>query len=396
MEEPREVAIRRVLWWEIFPWLRLVRAAIVALSLRVLAIAIAGLLLVEAGRQVLEYAFPYREPLPAVPRGVPLSLRAGDLSLAQPVENRVGTSRASSSRTRESASLLAEVARQPRLVPIFGVWHDLASCYTYFLQITYVPDPPGMPRAIREERAWTDWFKRLLHLIWVFAVWTLCGGAILRFSALAMARGEGHSRGGLLRFALSHWPAAMACVLGGWVAIYAFGWISAGVCLVASWLGTRVLPLGWAWVITVIPGALLTLVVVLVVLGWPLMLAAIMIDNQDGYGAVGAAGSYLFRRPFHFLFYAGVAAVIGAAVAVVVALLVEWCIGLTLWSAELVLPRVSFGELLSNASLARWHDVFRHLTSAYLYAQFWTSTAVAYVLLRYNVDQTELDELYDE
>ncbi|MBC7352232.1 MAG: hypothetical protein H5U08_07725 [Thermogutta sp.] len=396
MEEPREVAIRRVLWWEIFPWLRLVRAAIVALSLRVLVLAIAGLLLVEAGRQALEYAFPHREPLPALPRGVPLSLGGVDLSLAQPVQNRVGTSRSSSSRARESASLLTELARQPRLVPVFGVWADLASCYTYFLQITYVPDRPGMPRAIRLERSWPDWIKRLCYLIWVFAVWTLCGGVIVRFAALAALRGEGHSRRGMVRFAVRRWPAAMACVLGGWVAIYAFGWISAVICLVASWFGTHVLPLGWAWVITVIPGALLTLVVVLVVLGWPLMLAAIMIDNQDGYGAVGAAGSYLFRRPFHFLFYAFVAAVIGAVVAAVVALFVEWCMGLTLWSAGLVLPRVSFGELLSSASLAQWHDVFRHLTSAYLYAQFWTSTAVAYVLLRYNVDQTELDELHDE
>lgn len=396
MEEPREVAIRRVLWWEVFPWLRLVRAAVVACTPRVLVIAIAGLLLVEAGRQVLEYAFPNREPLPALPRGVPLSLGGGDLSLAQPVQTRVGTSRSSSSRTRESASLLAEFARRPRLVPVFGVWADLASCYTYFLQITYVPDRPGMPRAIPQERSWVDWIKRLFYLIWVFAVWALCGGAILRFATLASLRGEGYSRGRWFRFALARWPAGMACVLGGWVAIYGFGWISAVMCLVADWFGTHVLPLGWAWVITVIPAAILTLVVVLVVLGWPLMLAAIMIDNQDGYGAVGAAGSYLFRRPFHFLFYAGVAAVIGAAVAVVVALLVEWCIGLTLWSAELVLPRVSFGELLANSSLAQWHDVFRRLTSAYLYGHFWTSTAVAYVLLRHDVDETEFDELYDE
>ncbi|WP_347243786.1 hypothetical protein [Thermogutta sp.] len=396
MEEPREGVIRQVRWGEVFPWLRLVRAAIAACSLRVLFVAIIGLLLVEGGRQILEYAFPYREPLPALPRGIPLRLGAADLGLTQSAQSQFGVSGSSSSRAGKSVLLLSEVAQQPRLVPIFGVWHDLASCYTYFLRITYVPDPPGRPRAIREERSWTDWIKRLLHLIWVFAVWTLCGGVILRFSALAVARGEGHSLGGLLRFALPRWPAAMACIFGGWLAIYSFGWISAVVCLAANWIGTHVLPLGWAWVSTLIPGVLLTLVVVLVVFGWPLMLAAIMIDNQDGYGAVGAAGSYLLRRPFYFFFYAAVAAVLGAVVAAVVMLLVEWCIELTLWSAELVLPRVSFGELLTNPSLAQWHDVFRRLTSAYLYAHFWTSTAVIYVLLRHNVDQTEFDELYDE
>lgn len=384
MEEPRSVVVRRVDWGELFPWLRLVRAAVVALGGRVWITVIAALLVTEGGRLAIEGLVRTGEPLPALPQ-------AGGIVFGKAA--RVLREQTSVSRFGHGAALgFREAWPEPgkgervqtRPIPVVGVWGDFAQGFLYFV---------GVPST---ERTWLNWGKRLVYLVWVLAVWTLAGGIILRLTALRIARGESPGLGELLRFVRRRWGAGLACTLGGWVAILICSGICGGIGLAAWWLGHRLLPLWLLWPLSFLPGVLLTVVVILVALGWPLMLASVVIDGQDGYGAVGAAGSYIFRRPFHVIWYVLVAGLVGGAFALLLEVFIEGLIPLLLWSVGRSVPISVFDELVRDPNVEWWNEILRQLVWVYLYGQFWTSVAIVYMLLRRDVDDTDLGELAEE
>lgn len=384
MEESRSVVVRRVEWRELFPWLRLLRAAVVALGMRVWVTVIAALLVTEGGRLAIESLVNTGEPLPSLAQG-PISVPQGmGTVLREWLSIRRGVRAAVLGEGKDRFEPVRADERETPPVPVVGVWCDLARGYLYFV---------GAPSA---ERTWLNWLKWLLYLVWVLVVWTLAGGLILRLTALRIARGESPGFAELLRFVRQRWGTGLACTLGGWVALLICSAICGGIGYAVWWLGHHFLPLWLVWPLSFLPAGVLIVAIILVAIGWPLMLACIVIDSQDGYGAVGATGSYIFRRPFHLLWYILVAGAVGAAFALLIEVLIEGMVFQLLWSVGRSLPMSDFKDLVGDPNIESWNGILGRLVGVYLYGQFWSSMAVIYTLLRREVDDTDLDELAEE
>ena len=159
----------------------------------------------------------------------------------------------------------------------------------------------------------------------------------------------------------------------------------------------------WCGVLAI--GALLTLIFFGLLFGWPLMWPAISAEVQgDAFEAVQRSFSYTFERPFHYLFYASVAAVSGGLGWIAVDLLCETIIAASLWSVSYCagMERLrEITELSQEGSLGAtciwfWVSLLRCIKIAYGFAFFWCAASAIYLTLRQNVDATEFDEVYVE
>src|SRR5581483_1440638 len=89
------------------------------------------------------------------------------------------------------------------------------------------------------------------------------------------------------------------------------------------------------WPIILIVGLLMVILLIGVLFGWPLMWPTISVESPgDSFDALSRAYSYVLQRPFHYLFYAIVASILGAlgalfvgSVAGAVNYLANWAVG---------------------------------------------------------------------
>ena len=68
---------------------------------------------------------------------------------------------------------------------------------------------------------------------------------------------------------------------------------------------------GLLWPLALVAGLLMTLLLLGLLFGWPLMWATISAEGTDSFDALSRSYAYVFQRPLHYLFYIMVAAVIG-------------------------------------------------------------------------------------
>ena len=168
--------------------------------------------------------------------------------------------------------------------------------------------------------AWSSWsrFGSLVHtvttVIWMVLVWGFLGGAITRIAAVQIARDEKIGLVDAILFArnkcVSYVAAPvfpliivmallMGCMLGGWV-------------VRIPWIGTV---LGGAlWGLPLIAGFVMTIILLGLSMGWPLMLPAISAEGSDSFDALSRSYSYVFQKPWKFIFYTSVAIIYGALV----------------------------------------------------------------------------------
>jgi len=154
-----------------------------------------------------------------------------------------------------------------------------------------------------------------------------------------------------------------------------------------------------------------TMVVVLLGLyvGWPLMWATISAEGTDAFDALSRSYSYAFQRPLHYLFYTFVAAAIGTLGWFLFDHASEAVIHLASWGAAWTAgwSRISeITETVGDGTAAQaaapvgtrligwWIALVRTIATAFTYSYFWSSMTAIYLLLRHDVDRTEMDELH--
>ncbi len=261
--------------------------------------------------------------------------------------------------------------------------------------------------------------------MWLLAVWSFFGGAITRIAAVELAKDERIEFGEATRFAAAHrwsyfWaPLSVAaaaavfaiCIVAvGWVCDATWGWMGLGKILLI--LGLPLALLG---------GLLILLLAIGGLLGCGLMFPAVSAEGTDAFDAVSRAFSYVFSRPWRFLWYHLVAIAYAVPSCLFVFLFTRGFIRLTLGLGRAGMPHAAepghFGEVLASLTpglgggLDPVQGVGQGLTvclvsamlyllvgmaCAYAVSYWWTAKTIIYFLLRKAVDGTEMKEVYEE
>jgi hypothetical protein len=237
--------------------------------------------------------------------------------------------------------------------------------------------------------------------LWATAVWALFGAAICRSAAVQLAADEQIGWGSALRYAWQKWPSYFAAPL------LPVG----GVLLVAI----PVLVLGWImrtdvglvlgailWPLVLVAGFIMTLLLLGVLFGWPLMWGAISAEGTDSFDALSRSYAYTFQRPLHYLFYTAVAAIIGWLGWLLVREFAAGVIWMGYWAAGWGSGAERITSIMGpdgvggfGAGLVHfWAACVKLLAVGYLFSYFWTASAAIYLLLRRDVDHTEMDEVF--
>jgi phosphate/sulfate permease len=139
--------------------------------------------------------------------------------------------------------------------------------------------------------------------------------------------------------------------------------------------------------------------------GWPLMWPTISTEGTDCFDALSRAYAYVFQRPLHYLFYAVVAALFGAVCWLLVGLfanaVVELTFLMTSWvcgAERIAMVRQHAADLGSvggfGSILIHWFvGCVQLLAVGFLFSYFWAAATAVYLLLRRDVDATEMDEV---
>jgi hypothetical protein len=155
-------------------------------------------------------------------------------------------------------------------------------------------------------------FYFLCVMLWTLATWALFGGAITRIAAVQVARGEKIGLREALRFTLKRilsylmaplFPLAFVFVLLIFMVLFGFIHMIPGF---SDFIWD-----GLLWWLMLICGLVMAVTLVGLV-GWPLMSATISTEGTDSWEAVSRSYSYVYQKPWHYIWYSLVAIVYGA------------------------------------------------------------------------------------
>jgi hypothetical protein len=290
----------------------------------------------------------------------------------------------------------------------------------------------------------------LLVILATVATWAFFGGALTRMAVVQIARKEKIGLGEALRFAVAHYRsyffASLAPLLG--VAAILVLLVLFGVIHLIAVVGE--LWVGLLWPVVVVLGLAMAVVLVGLV-GWPLIQVTISAEGSDSFDALSRSYSYVYQKPWHYLWYCLVALGYGAVVVFFVGFMGSLMVYLgkvgvseTPFSGPKYLDRdpsylfvyapTSFGwrELLLQggtveggqtlvdngvilesarsdyiATFTWYNKIGLFLVSVWIYlvflmivgfgySYFWSASTIMYLLMRRKVDDTEMDEVYLE
>ncbi len=244
--------LRAVAWQELFPVLRLLSAARMALNVRLLVLAALALVGTTAGWRVLGDLFANTDNLTLQ--------NEMDLNGAWPWEGRI-------------------VALQPGDLLSLETWEHGSPLVRGW---TAIGDP--FKKFYRAETTLTQWTYWLCCALWSLAVWAFFGGAITRIAAVSLARQENVS-----------WRK-----VGGFVRPRWFSYVAAPLMpILLTFMGAAVLALvglmmqkdfgllvaGIVWPLVLVGGFIMAFLLIGLYFCWPLMWAAISTEGTDAFGA---------------------------------------------------------------------------------------------------------------
>jgi hypothetical protein len=382
--------VREVSWHDLFPWLLLLRTCRLAAEFRRLVLASVGIVLTGLGWAAIDR-----------------------LTLDQPAF----------SSDLAGAPQAVEAIDAPGASVLYVPWRETARAFIGHWRLATRPARQLFAR----QQSLAGFAAALLATVWAVAVWSICGGAICRLSAVQLGLDEQLSTASALRYALRKWTAYVAAPLMplAMAALFTLPLLAAGFLGRADW---GLLLAGIVWPLVLVFAVLAMLLLAGLALGFPLMLAGISADGGDSFDAISRSYTYVGQRPLNYLFYAIVSLAIGMLGWMIISTLAALALHLTAWGAsvgsgeerwrkiEQAPPWLSVsqetypGSLPQPAAEARlegaaglgaglisfWHGCVRLLALAYAYSFFWTAGTGAYLLLRRDADAVELDEVLVE
>ena len=368
--------IHEIQWSDALPWWLLFRAAGAAFSPTVILLAALGALATWAGWSMADRL--------GIPDGHAL---AGAVDPAVPAD--------------QAPALAPTPAPELIARPWAFIRSSLPAPAAEIVRLVSVPFRPS---ATLGQMAGT-----LLRLAWFVAVWSILGTAIARQVALKLAGEETPGLSGALWFGSRKWLSAfnsVAFVLLGILALSLPG------ALLGLLMRTNVgLALAGAiWPLVLLGGILLAILAIGVVAGWPLMVGGVGVERGDSFQAISTAFSYLYQRPLHYIFYGLVALAVALPALAAAHLVATATSTLALWATSLGMGHARTAEVLSGlrdvaaggpapfgvSALGFWNRGLEAVLGAFGWGYFFAISTAAYLLLRRDVDGTELDEVVVE
>jgi len=153
------------------------------------------------------------------------------------------------------------------------------------------------------------------------------------------------------------------------------------------------------------------------------MVASVACEGQNNFDAMTRAYAYTFQRPLNYAMYLLIAMVFGGFCWLVVANLTDGIVNLGYWSTSFGTALVSgddsrmdvvrsltapttvdeSGNVIAadpstvltagQAMIRGWTWLLRCVSAAFVYGLFWCMASAVYLLLRKDVDDTEMDEI---
>jgi hypothetical protein len=239
---------------------------------------------------------------------------------------------------------------------------------------------------------------------WFLLVWSIFGTAIARHVALKLVGEDAPGVVGATWFGSRKWLPAFNSVLFVLVGVLALSVPGAilGLAMRTSW---GLAFAGAVWPLVLLGAVVLAILVVGVVAGWPLMVACVGVERGDSFQAISTAFSYLYQRPLHYAFYALVALLVAIPSLAVAALFADATASLAMWATSFGMGHERTAAVLGGLAdaapaaawgaraIAFWNRGLETLLSSFGWGYFWAIATAAYLLLRQDVDGTELDEV---
>jgi len=372
--------IHEIQWSDALPWWLLFRAAGAAFSSAVILLAALGALAVWGGWSLAD-----RLGIPAVVEVVePAGLAAKEAAAgALPRATSVG------------------LLPLTNLSPIVPFTRSLPQPAADLLRLVAVPFSPAA--------GLSQMLGALARIGWFVAVWSIFGTAIARHVALRLAGEEVPGFTASLWYGSQKWLSAFnaaAFVLLGIVALSLPGALLG--LLMRTDIGLAIA--GVVWPLVLIGSIVLAILAIGVVAGWPLMVGGVGVERGDSFQAISTAFSYLYQRPLHYIFYLLVALVVALPTLAAAELFATATTNLALWATSLGMGHARTAEVLAGletagqggggplgiAALGFWSRVVGAIVGSFGWGYFWAIATAAYLLLRGDVDGTELDEVVVE
>ncbi|MCH8046042.1 MAG: hypothetical protein IID44_20195 [Planctomycetes bacterium] len=404
------LVIRHIEWRDVCPGLILLRAFRVATRPRLLLLAVAAMLLTTFGWNMFGLMFSGSDDryLQQTEHGQPGALV--DLYNQWPWEwarPAAFTWRVDShaDRTERPADELRRYRGE--LAPLAQI-----RCFLYMATLD------GQAAGGSEDKAPTGIARTtylLLCFLWAVAVWGGFGGAITRLASVELAADEQLSNKKVIQHTrrkyLAYCAAPLFVLVGALLVCIPMLLVAL---LMRLEVGAAMVAIFWP--LMFLGGLILTILLLGLVLGWPLMWASISTESSDSFDALSRTYAYVFQRPLRYLAYVIVAVVLGVLGWIVVSLFASAVIDLTAWAAswgaggERMISLVDFVEptdeeidsdtdapsasfRFAARMIGWWGNCIWALAAGFVYSYGWTAGCAIYLLLRYDVDATEMDEV---
>ncbi len=368
-------AVHEVVWSDAFSWWILFRAAGMAFAPTVLVLASLGSLATWAG-----------------------------FSLADSVGLPTATAPAAADSAAGGACGGCQPGGRPQLPMPSRVALPLASAW-----IEQTPAPvaellgllatPWNPLATTPE-----FLGSFARVVWFLLVWSIFATAITRHVALRLVDEELPGLAQAVAYGSEKWLSAFAAAafvfLG--LAVLAIPGALLGLLMRLDW-GLAVA--GAVWPLVLLGAVVLAILAIGLAAGWPLMVAAVGVERGDSFQAISTAFSYLYQRPIHFAFYSLISCGVAVLAFFAAAVFADTTLTFALWATSFGMghDRTTdvIGAVVHGAADARWGvqalqfwtDGLRTLLAGFGWGYFWSIAPAIYLLLRLDVDATELDEI---
>lgn len=373
MTEDRGV-LREVAWQEVFPWSLLFSAGKLALNMRVLLLGALGLFIASTGWMVIDKLF-----------GVEPNASLAQINIVEQMPG-VGLNQSAF-----APGYWPPAQPQAWLQgPLGQAWAELSLPFTAIFS---------------REISFARFCYLLLCGLWSLAVWAFIGGAITRYAAIELTRQEKLSWGSLLGYARTKWPSYFAAplfpLLGVFVAAVPLAIL--GLILRAGGFGVAFVALLWPLVL--LAGVVMAILAVGLWFAFPLMWATISTEGTDSFDALSRSYAYTLQRPLRYLLYVLLATLIGLITWVFVVIFANAVVQLGLWGVSWGSGSERLGLILASDDstgafgfgswlIGLWNRVVTLIANGFIYSYFWVAATAIYLLLRFHVDATELDEVY--
>lgn len=401
------VVVSNISWRDLCPWTIIFRSLNSATSMTVLVMALAALVLMPVGWLISDTVFLNDE------------LRSDSVLARLIDDNQKPYKRVflATDPEENSINLLGARLSGPRMVftQIVEPFRQLFSLPTYATAL----DGSSSGSSRWSVRAF---FYLLGGCVWTIFLWSFAGVAICRTCLLKLTRNEPVGLDDAFEFSLDKTLTVAGAVSAPLLAIGA-------MCIPAFCLGLLmgldlgVLLVGLLWFVVLALGLVMALLLLGLMFGWPLMVASVACEGQNSFDAMTRSYAYVMQRPLNFVLYLLVSMVFGGFCWYVVANVADGAIGLGYWSTSFgtrlvggdtermdvirsIAPPMGLEDgnpivlepsspLAGGQAMIRmWTWLGRTTAAAFIYGLFWCMMSAVYLLLRKDVDDTEMDEIF--